>query len=78
MRNGAKEETIKNTSETQFRTEFECEFLFYRYTYQCICYEFYHIIHLYNKEGILAFMKKLKQDHHYVVTVDWNFDRFPR
>ena len=66
-----KEETIKNTSEAQFRTEFECEFLGSVDTLisasKLRMLSHNHPIH--SRAGLDVF-EEVKKDHHYCVTVD--------
>ena len=66
-----KEETIKNTSETQFRTEFECEFLGSIDTLISASKlrVLSHNPPIQQNKG-LDIYEEVKQDHHYVVTVD--------
>ena len=66
-----KEETIKNTSESQFRTEFECEFLGSVDTLISASKlrMLSHNNPIKSRAGLDIF-EEVKPDHHYVVTVD--------
>ena len=66
-----KEETIKNTSESQFRTEFECEFLGSVDTLinASKLRTLSHNTPIQSRSG-LDIYEEVKKDHHYMMTVD--------
>jgi hypothetical protein len=66
-----KEETIKNTSESQFRTEFECEFLGSVDTLISASKlrTLSHHTPIQSRAG-LDIYEEVQKDHHYVMTVD--------
>ena len=66
-----KEETIKNTSEAQFRTEFECEFLGSVDTLISASKlrTLSHNTPIQSRSG-LDIYEEVKKDHHYMMTVD--------